>query len=65
MLSYMLSLVKLKLWEMVHQGTVSIRCLGLDVRDGGSHTDIHTKLEDTSHDIYQKTQQNKTPNRTH
>ena len=25
---------------------------------------MHTKLEDISHDIYQKTQQNKTPNRT-
>ena len=25
---------------------------------------MHTKLEDISHDIYQKTQQNKAPNRT-
>ena len=25
---------------------------------------MHTKLEDISHDIYQKTRQNKTPNRT-
>ena len=25
---------------------------------------MHTKLEDISHDIYQKTQQNETPNRT-
>ena len=30
----------------------------------GSHSDMHTKLEDISHDIYQKAQQNKTPNRT-
>ena len=57
MFSYMLSLVKLKLCGMVHQGSVTVRV-------SGSHLDMHTKLEDISHDIYQKTQQNKTPNRT-
>ena len=69
MFSYMLSLVKLKLCGVVHQGSVSNRqvlygvCVR-DVRGSGSHSDMHTKLEDISHVIYQKTQQNKTPNRT-
>ena len=55
--------------RMVHQGSVSNRkvlysvCVQ-DVRLSGSHSDMHTKLEDISHDIYQKTQQNKTLNGT-
>ena len=68
MFSCMLSLVKLKLCRVVHQRSVSNRrvvygvCVQ-DVQIRVSHSDMHTKLEDISHDIYQKTQQNKTPNR--
>ena len=69
MFSYMLSLATLELCRMVHQGSVN-NCKVLygvcvwDARVSGSHSDMHTKLEDISHDIYQKTQQNKTLNRT-
>ena len=69
MFFYMLSLVKLKHCRVVHQGSVgnckvSYSVFVQDVGVSGSHSDTHTKLEDISHDIYQKTQQNKAPNRT-
>ena len=69
MFFYMLSLVKLKLCRVVHQGSVSDRKVlhyvcGWDVSVSGSRSDMHTELEDISHDIYQKTQQKKTPSRT-
>ena len=69
MLSWMLSLVKLKLRRVVHQGSVSNRKVLYsvyveNVRVSCSHSDIHIKLEDISRDFYQKTLQNKTPSRT-
>ena len=72
MVSYMLSMVKLKLCRVVYQGPVS---------NGRFYTMLAFRMfelvaaiqiciqnwpnfEDISHDIYQKTQQTKTPSRT-
>ena len=70
MFSFMLSLVNLKLCRVVYQGSVSnvrfytVFAFIMFEFNSGSHSDMHTKLEDISHDIYQKMQQNKTQNIT-
>ena len=56
----MLSMVKLKVCGMVHQGSVRF----YTVFEFRMFEDMDTKLEDISHDIYQKTQQNKASKRT-